>query len=224
MKIISGGKKDYYDYLVSKFGIDEDIVYDRRDSYVVRPSCEGHIYFCKEKYYGDKPKEKKKMWHINEKGKRVYGVVEAGLILHFVLEIGYSSYLFQVERYLNDSGNVVLSPSLEKKLDVDKKSKHPISIIPCDVIRHGWITKDDTIRYDVKNEISNPILSSTFIPSFIDAEEVYNEIYNYLISIREKPIIDNRNDILKLESFGFDKKTSFRNPVYNANNKKYRRK
>ena len=27
MKIISGGKKDYYDYLVSKFGIDEDIVY-----------------------------------------------------------------------------------------------------------------------------------------------------------------------------------------------------
>ena len=76
----------------------------------------------------------------------------------------------------------------------------------------------------MKNEISNPILSSTFIPSFIDAEEVYNAIYNYLISIREKPIIDNRNDTLKLESFGFDKKTSFRNPVYNANNKKHRKK
>ena len=224
MKIISGGKKDYYDYLVAKFGIDEDIVYDRRDSYVVRPSCQGHMLFCKEKYYSDKPKEKKKMWHIDDHGKDVYGFVEAGLILHFVLEIGYCRYLFRVERYLNDNGDVVLSPSLEKKLDGDKKSKHTISIIPCDVVRHYWLKKDDTIRYNMQNEISNPILSSTFIPSFIDAEEVYNAIYNYLISIREKPIIDNRNDTLKLESFGFDKKTSFRNPVYNANNKKHRKK
>lgn len=224
MKIISGGKKDYYDYLVAKFGIDEDIVYDRRDSYVVRPSCQGHIFFCKEKYYNDKPKEKKKMWHMNDHGKDVYEFVEVGLILYFVLEIGYSSYLFRVERYLNDNSDVVLSPSLEKKLDCDKQSKHPISIIPCDVVRHHWLTKDDTIRYYMQNEISNPILSSTFIPSFIDAEEVYNSIYNYLISIREKPIIDNRNDTLKLESFGFDKKTSFRNPVYNANNKKHRKK
>lgn len=224
MKIISGGKKDYYDYLVAKFGIDEDIVYDRRDSYVVRPSCQGHIFFCKEKYYSDKPKEKKKMWHINEHGKDVYGVVEVGLILHFVLEIGYCRYLFRVERYLNDNGDVVLSPSLEKKLDEDKKSKHTISIIPCDVVKYYWLSKDEKIQYHMNEEIPNPILSSTFVPSFIDAEEVYNAIYNYLISIREKPIIDNRNDTLKLESFGFDKKTSFRNPVYNANNKKHRKK
>ena len=38
----------------------------------------------------------------------------------------------------------------------------------------------------------------------------------------EKKIIDNRTDIEKLESLGFDKKSSFRNPVYNANKKKNR--
>jgi hypothetical protein len=43
---------------------------------------------------------------------------------------------------------------------------------------------------------------------------MYNEIYNYLIAVREPNIEDNRNDIQKLESKGFDKKTSFRNPIH----------
>jgi hypothetical protein len=34
-----------------------------------------------------------------------------------------------------------------------------------------------------------------------------------LISVREPQIIDNRDDVQKLESKGFDKKTSFRNPI-----------
>ena len=48
---------------------------------------------------------------------------------------------------------------------------------------------------------------------FIPAEEVYNNVYDYLIANREPDIQDNRNDIQKLESHGFDKKTSFRNPI-----------
>ena len=39
MKIISGGKKDYYDYLSGIYGIDEDVVYDRRDGFVFRKFC-----------------------------------------------------------------------------------------------------------------------------------------------------------------------------------------
>lgn len=36
MKLISKGKKDYYDYLTGVYGIDEDVVYDRSESHVFR--------------------------------------------------------------------------------------------------------------------------------------------------------------------------------------------
>ena len=35
MKILNGGKKDYYDYLAGIYGIDEDIVYDRSNGDIV---------------------------------------------------------------------------------------------------------------------------------------------------------------------------------------------
>lgn len=40
MKIISGGKKDYYDYLQGIYGIDDLVVYDRRNSYVIKDGCD----------------------------------------------------------------------------------------------------------------------------------------------------------------------------------------
>ena len=38
-----------------------------------------------------------------------------------------------------------------------------------------------------------------------------NALYAYLSSLRDKPFTDSRSDVQKLESAGFDKKTSFRN-------------
>ena len=57
----------------------------------------------------------------------------------------------------------------------------------------------------------NPIMEGTWIPSVIPAEEIWNNVTDYLLAIKEKPIIDNRTDIEHIESAGFDKKTSFRN-------------
>ena len=57
----------------------------------------------------------------------------------------------------------------------------------------------------------NPIMAGTWIPSVIPAEEIWNNVTDYLLVIKEKPIIDNRTDIEHIESAGFDKKTSFRN-------------
>ena len=57
----------------------------------------------------------------------------------------------------------------------------------------------------------NPIMAGTWIPSVIPAEEIWNNVTDYLLAIKEKPIIDNRTDIEHIESAGFDKKTSFRN-------------
>lgn len=45
MKILDGGKKDFYDYLSGIYGIDKVIVYDRRDSHVFRPLDRGADFF-----------------------------------------------------------------------------------------------------------------------------------------------------------------------------------
>lgn len=49
------------------------------------------------------------------------------------------------------------------------------------------------------------------IKAMIPAEEIWQELYSFLSSKYDKGIIDNRTDIQKLESAGFDKKSSFRN-------------
>ena len=41
--------------------------------------------------------------------------------------------------------------------------------------------------------------------------DIWQNLYQYLSSLRDKPFIDTRSDIQKLESAGFDKKTCFRN-------------
>jgi hypothetical protein len=219
MRILDGGKKDFYDYLAGVYGIDNDVVYDRAKSHVFRPMEAGDTYFCKTRLYNDRCKKETKGHHYVN-GKYVYGIFYEGLKLHFVIEIGFTQYLFMVERYLDNNLEVQLEPQLLNKFQVDKKqSQVPVSLIPVDF--WGLFSEAPSIRrYYLNEEIQNPIFTGTWVTSFLNAEEVYNEIYNYLISIKEPKIIDNRNDVQKLESKGFDKKTSFRNPVINANSKK----
>jgi hypothetical protein len=219
MRILDGGKKDFYDYLAGIYGIDNDVVYDRAKSHVFRPMEAGDTYFCKTRLYNDRCKKETKGRHYVN-GKYVYGIFYEGLKLHFVIEIGFTQYLFMVERYLDNNLEVQLEPQLLNKFQVDKKqSQVPVSLIPVDF--WGLFSEAPSIRrYYLNEEIQNPIFTGTWVTSFLNAEEVYNEIYNYLISIKEPKIIDNRNDVQKLESKGFDKKTSFRNPVINANSKK----
>lgn len=224
MKILNGGKKDYYDYLVGTYGIDEHVVYDRRNSVKIREFSQGEEYFLTRRLYDDKEKEFRSHYKVID-GKKKYVTELVGKKYHIVLEIGIKKYLFEIERYLENDA-VKINPSLIKEICNTKKiSKYPISIIPCVYYNGGFLSEMyGEIKYIIKQEIPNPILVNTFIPSFIDPNIVYTELYNYLLSIKDKDIIDNRTDVEKLESFGFDKKTSFRNPVYNANNKKNRKK
>jgi hypothetical protein len=69
------------------------------------------------------------------------------------------------------------------------------------------------IRFSKRDNklIGNVLLKDTCISSFIPAEDIYNQIYDYLIHIREPQVEDKRTDVQKLESKGFDKVTSFRN-------------
>ena len=58
---------------------------------------------------------------------------------------------------------------------------------------------------------NNPILTGTFITKIVPPSNIWQALYEYLSSLKNKPFTDTRTDVQKLESAGFDKKTSFRN-------------
>ena len=150
----------------------------------------------------------------------------------FGLVIGSVAYVFLVYRVLQNETDteVKIVPKLMRKFTFDRsrtQTKAPILIgeltynrmdipwrISCKrdsefyeaVAKVGYIRPDKDGNYE-----ENPILEGTWIPSFIPAEEVWNNITDYLLSIKEPEIIDNRTDVQHLESHGFDKKSSFRN-------------
>lgn len=151
----------------------------------------------------------------------------------FDIVIGSVAYMFLVYRVLQNVNDkeVKLVPVLIRKFTFDRsktKSKAPILIgglsysyndIPWNIAyqREGdeyykWIAKVGYIAPNKDGDYDeNPILADTWIPSLIPAEEVWNNISDFLLSIKEPKIVDNRTDVQHLESHGFDKKTSFRN-------------
>lgn len=219
MKIISGGKKDYYDYLSGIYGIDEDIVYDRRNSNAIKPGSSMDEFFFKNKRGFDEKKKVKKGLHLID-GKYIFTSIETGNKIFCLLEVGFNHYIFMVERHLDEFDNIHLDYSLIEKKEVkEKKSNEPITLMPI----VGYINESGHFYINEYRDywrIDNPILKETWITSLISADEIYHDVYDYLIKLREPDIVDSRNDIQKLESFGFDKKTSFRNPIISANSKK----
>jgi hypothetical protein len=150
----------------------------------------------------------------------------------FGLVIGSVAYMFIVYRVLQNETDkeVKIVPKLMRKVNFDRsktKSKSPILIgeLTYNHLDIPWKVayRKDEEYYDALarvgyikpnrdgNYIENPILDGTWIPSLIPAEEVWNNISDYLLSIKEPNIVDNRTDIQHIEAAGFDKKISFRN-------------
>ena len=177
--------------------------------------------------------DKRSWWHeywMNAKNDKHYNVSYAPLYLL----VGNVLYIFNLRRILakETDETVTFEPVLDyviKDFDRSKMTtKAPIVIsteirgtaytnhyvrrselekmTPEEKYRGAFIPTDRDGTYD-----ENPFLSGTWITSMIPAEDMWNNISDYLLSIKEKPIVDTRNDIQHLESHGFDKKTSFRN-------------
>lgn len=181
MRIISK-VKDYYDYLVGIRGLDEDIVYDRRNCFVFNEFHHGEFI---------------------KGGKMKYSFLP---IYHYVLEVGYTQYLFSLVP--TEGGSVDVK--LIKRFKVEKKK----STFPISLMRVKYRISTEIEFIERSNEVwENPILKNTWVPTFISAEEIYDDLYDYLISIREPQITDNRTDVEKLEAKGFDRKISFRHPI-----------
>ena len=225
MKIIDN-KKDYYDYLANIYGIDELIVYDRRGSVTLNSDkilLHGmEYYFSNRILFQDKPLSDKQYWNLRSIAKQreaknvkhKYGkTCKEGDIYHFVLEVGYTHYRFEVERWIEE--NKRDCAHVESTLiDVIKNVKQrysdvPMCIIPCQAQYWRWSHEE---RWkEIEGRVENPILTGTIIPKLIPPADIWKNLYQYLSSLRDKPFTDTRSDVQKLESAGFDKKTSFRN-------------
>lgn len=228
MKIIDS-KKDYYDYLASVYGVDDLVVYDRR-GVVVLNSEKGALlgmdyYFSPKVLSLDMPLSEKSYWNLKSiaksrafaNEKHSYGKTwEEGDVYHFVLEVDYTHYRFEVERWIEGGKRNcthVETTLLDTIKGVKKRySEAPMCIIPCQAQYWRWSHGErwEEAKDQLLKRAENPILAGTSITKMIPPSDIWQALYEYLSSLKDKPFTDTRSDIQKLESAGFDKKTSFR--------------
>lgn len=186
MKILTPrNNKDYYDYLTGIYGIDEKVVFDRRQFPIL--SRLDHPIFSSELLENDAPKKEKPSWQWRDKKVPEYECAK----FKCLLEVGLKWFFFEVERYLNDNSKLCIDWKLVKRKDISKRQRigsSPISFFTdySSYRYYGWnigLTEDERYhRIEVRDEdsISNPILSGTPLPSLIPAEEIYGLLCSYI--------------------------------------------
>lgn len=214
MKIIDK-YKDYYDYLQGVYGQDPLAVYDRR----------GSVLFNRE----TAPLPLKPIPASSEKG--FIGVISllCGFVCHriyFENLPGQKITFDEYETYRLASretnipirlriGSMEYTPGTTKtnlKLNISsEKQGFPIRYPSGKLFHEDEYFSNEPHRWSCQQytSFSNPILIS--IPLMVvPPEQVFEQVYEFLLSLNDKPFVDGRTDVQKLESAGFDKKTSFR--------------
>jgi len=225
MKIIDN-KKDFYDYVVGQYGIDKYVVLDRRKwqtiPYLIKIcefpfnwffSTEPNSYiqnYHREIYEGHYSKFP---FFIN---KNDYVGKLVGETKELVVELGFHRWIFCVERYVeNGKIHINVIGSIDCEISkIDKPFNSVVSIYESYNFSENNFNKHLNVKnyYSYRNPVvvKDVILKDTFISKHIAAEQAYYSIYNYLLSEKEPVVIDTRSDLQKIDSHGFDRKTSFR--------------
>lgn len=187
------GRKDYYDYLIGIYGIDRNLVLDRRNftNYVPYDNSKITIIICGWIYEGYYDKKTNKVYYGNEllNFGEIWQPFYTGLNKVKSVYIKSNSYL------INDSSYVALEPYPDTK-NLNKKEGCPI------LVQGSY--RDQYYHY--------PQLSLLNFGSCVDAETLFRMLVEYLSQQKTKAEQhpDDRGDIEKLLSKGFDKKESFR--------------
>lgn len=186
MKIISKWK-DYYDYLSGIYGIDNLIVYDRRENII--------------KHEYDSTSASKIEFHICN---RVYTVYEyKGKFYHLYEDI------LKLDKVLKKEGSRTILGYWRGKPDSWSKKENWSE-------RHNGETnlnKKERQPVLLKNfyGVYVPFLSSYNFHKVLPADEIYQEICAFMGWLKDNPEIPNKQTNLeKLDSHGFDRKKSFR--------------
>lgn len=231
MKIISKrGLNDYYDYICGTEGIDNRVVYDRREPCILNKSTyEGNFadnwlrvifgrdviksVYSSEAMFNDQQKHMSTKW-VRVPGKQWPKRVKTitGNTFIVCLEVGFLQWYFEIERWLDESDKLNVARTLIEKKRIQKSEKASssvVSVIPCTTNIYGNI--NFIYKYGKLVEFTNPIMKDTWIPSMIDARDMYDAIYECCAAQNDHEFVDSRTNDEHIESNGFDRKTSFRN-------------
>jgi hypothetical protein len=194
--------KDFYDYLQT---YDDILVYDRRSSYILTNQDICDLWYGFHEDFSDK---------------------------YLLLQVGYSYWLMIAKC---ESTAVSITNSSEcvdyslELVDYWKDYNHFDSLHFGTVDKHfsaeflfskKWDWKSNLIdeikrgNYEYKKDFTksypNLIFRNIKIPSVVMADDLYNAFDEYFAHLKDDVIYDSMSDIEKIESHGFDKKTSFR--------------
>ncbi len=194
MKIL-GKYKDYFDYLVGKYGIDEKIIVDRRENVTV-----------KYREYEDltKPSEYTlaicgELFHIVFYRGNYYHTREELKTLNEILKSRGNDTLFTTSKWSSRWGGIdSYLREVVGKTKISDKFGYPIMVA-------------SRIYYNRKPDDFTKCLASEFgVPNYISAEEMYQKVYSWYSKRNEVNIQNNQTDLEKIESHGFDTVKSFR--------------
>jgi hypothetical protein len=209
--------KDFYDYLAGIYGIDNTVFFDRRGSIKLNQNDLIKSFYVENDFYG---------WN-NNYSKTLLQVYTNDL--YAIIEAGYYQYLLRAynitRKKLGDLSSCVYTYDGDIELvRVFSDNKHyndsPINMYPVSVYNYSLrknkelpknLNYSNDIRPHHKKVIKNPIFTDTRIPSILDAQTIYVNIFDYISSKADFDIVDTRDDVAKAVDHGFDKKTSFRN-------------
>jgi hypothetical protein len=217
MKIVSSWR-DYYDYNQGVIGQDEKIVYDRKASYIE----ERKSGFILSKIQSES---------LYRPTHTLYGFESIYFYQVFVCGIEYHVFTFRGRFFFGLEGAKELD-ELTKGLPVRDSGRYSrdelsdyIHLFEAEKYyfgRFGSNVKPHLSETDVndrtdcpvvvynrlKGYVKNPRLSDFGMGAVLPAQDAFIQIGTFLS--REKLVVDNRSDIDRLQSAGFDKKTSFR--------------
>ena len=215
MKIISKFK-DYYDYLVSVYGLDEVMVYDRRTDYLEKPSItsDDRSYHYKIAICGQ-------FYNIYLYKDKFYYTVDELVVLDKLLKKNRKETI--VHYHWNEKDPVKTTQrhfdETNKTTDINIRLRQPV------VIKSYYgkmdVTKvdDNSDRYYTFFDTNKKVTSSWNmcnltefgLATYVPADEMYQKIYAFISWLKDHPEIPNKqSNEEKLLSHGFDKKSSFR--------------
>ncbi len=199
MKILSK-YKDFYDYLVGIYGVDEKLVLDRTKFDKLEPVSKsfnftkGNFYICNYNIEG--------LW-IDGKfitGTDLEEYDEPDLKLNNYLEYKFGRSLDRNYYRIRNGKNVitVLKSARELELKYSPNIKYD-----CPILYSGESYFGNEPKY-----FRFPKLEGLNIQKHFTPEQIWILLSNWLS--KEKPIVNNQTDKEKIVSHGFDLKTSFR--------------
>lgn len=219
MKIIDS-KKDYYDFYsgLPEYGTDPAVVYDRRNSVPARKWMDRFPYYFYSDYVDIYDRDGKPMTlyiyvqhGFNVTAVKVDRTPVYGKGGDMSVDIKYSAYHPEdlMADIIKSRGKRVYG--LDRIIERVGRECRPFSDAPLALSFSAYpyytVTPDSRSR----GVVENPILSGSPLAGLLPAEEIWTDIYDYLLKKTEPDTTDRRDDLQKIADAGFDKKTSFRN-------------